>query len=81
MGWFERLCNHAGLAIHHVARGVREKPQPENRASTEGAGGAAPGETIQRVRRVTIEEVEIRSRPAEQQNDPSDDRDEPPRIA
>ncbi|QDU71596.1 hypothetical protein [Mucisphaera calidilacus] len=80
MGWFQRLCRNAGLAIHHATAGVsdqtHDRPQPKDQATQP----TEPGETVQRVRRVTIEEVEIRSRPADDDRNDPEKRDEPPLI-
>ncbi|WP_428389530.1 hypothetical protein [Mucisphaera sp.] len=86
LGWFERLCRNAGLAVHHVAEGLREKPDrasetQDSRSETVSEEGLSEGERVQRVRRVTIEEVEIRTKGGDNQKNPSSDRDEPPQIA
>lgn len=80
MGWFQRLCRNAGLAIHHIGTGISEKPQPQQEPEQK-TSDLHPGEQVQRVRRVTIEEVEIRSRPDQpRDDDDGKNRDDPPLI-
>ena len=53
MPWFQKLCRHTGLTIHHVIHPTR-KVQTQRTVQEQQAGDKIV------LRRTTIEEVEIR---------------------
>ncbi|MCC7145902.1 MAG: hypothetical protein IT443_05610 [Phycisphaeraceae bacterium] len=59
MNWFERICRHAGLTVHHLMQPIRDaKPRPIRRQVEE----KKVNEQVT-LRRTTIEEIQITPKP------------------
>ena len=61
MPWFQKLCRNAGLALHNVAKPIKDdkKPKPKRRVTKHETHEEKIDENIT-LRRTTIEEIEMK---------------------
>ena len=61
MGWFQKICRNAGLAVHNVAKPIKDdkKKQPTKEVTKREVEEEQIDENIT-LRRTTIEEIEMK---------------------